>query len=566
MADLYFDQRRDSSPPTSGRNDIVRESSLAHLSYVIRTISENKLIVTPILRTRGQMTINSFRSWGQITPLITLTALFLAACSGATNTSSVASLAPTRTAAPQSENPAPRESATPKATAVPSKVTESNVPATAVPAPVVKMDICAAVKPDLTANPPKDKSAQRAAGQVVYLDSDGNVALTDAAGRRTSLLTTDAFLAESQGAARMYQFPTFSNDGKSLAFVSLELSDNGRNMTQTLHVAEARAKGKLTELYSSHEENIPYLDWSPDSASVTFLTIRQGQGEIRIVPSSGGENTVLDTGTSAYWHWRNDSAAIVANLGGDEKHMSVIDPNSRATVHNSRIKTPPGRFQSPHYSPDGKFMIFAIAQGSTQALILADADGTPLCRVVDIDSSAYFAWSPNGRQIAILDTVSPMQMPQPLVLIDLISNKRTEIDRQVISFFWSPDGDKIAVYSVVTNAPATKLGLGPARTYAPAQQTDTTALRIEIVDATSGDAVTVADTLPSRQFAQFFQFFDQYSRAVTPWSPDGKNLVFVSFNRDIQASEIGVATLNRSDNAVSVKRIGSGTLAFWSPN
>lgn len=492
---------------------------------------------------------------------VVMTILALAACSNTSATPPVG-LEPTRTPAPKSDNVAPEQTAAPK-----SRLLESTAIATDAPVvlPTIKLDACADTTLDLAATVP---AARRTAGQIVYLDKDGNIVLTDASGRRSNQVTTDAFVAEDQGQARIYQFPTFSNDGKSLAFVSLNVTDKGSSMTQTLHVANARANASLTDLYSTRDDNIPYLDWSPDGASVAFLTIGQGRGEIRVAPSKGGDVTVLDTGSSAYWHWRSDSNAIVAHLGGVNDHISLIDPAARGSKSAaSPIKSVPGRFQSPHYSPNGKFMIYAIDNGDAIKLVLADTEGAPICSISTVAAGAYFAWSPSGQQVAIMDTISPLQQPQPLSIIDLPSGKRTTVNRQGVAFFWSPDGSKIALYSLVADTPATKLGLGPARNYSSAQQNDNNlALRIEMIDAATGTATEVADTLPSRQFAQFFQFFDQYSRAVTPWSPDSKNLVFVSFNRETQSTEVGVATLARVGNAVSLKRIASGTLAFWSPN
>ena len=495
-------------------------------------------------------------------------AVLLTGC-GTSAPTAIPGMASTRTPVPRSSNPAPNETATPKPTGAANTSDATRSP-TAVPVRQVNLDACIDVKPDLSATAP---AARKSPGQIVYLDSAGNVALTDGSGRRTTQVTTDAFLAEDQGKARAYQFPTFSNDGKLLAFVSLDLTDNGRNMTQTLHVAEARARSKPVDLYSSNVDNIPYLDWSPNSESVAFLTIHSGQGEIRVSPRGGGKIAVFDTGTSAYWHWRSDSNAIVAHLSGahrsagSEAHISVIDATaSDSQAGTNQIESPPGQFQSPHYSPNGKFMIFALANGDVDELVLADPTGTPVCSITAVNTGAYFAWSPNGQQLAVLDTISPLQMPAKLTIFNLATGDQTVIDQQVVSFYWSPDGSKIAVYSVVTDAPATKLGLGAARQYSPAQQSDNLSLRIAMFDADTGKAITVADTLPSRQFAQFFQFFDQYSRAVTPWSPDGNSLVFVSFNREKQASEIGVAALAQSGDSVSLKRIASGTLAFWSPN
>ncbi|NJM40262.1 MAG: hypothetical protein HC853_05610 [Anaerolineae bacterium] len=149
--------------------------------------------------------------------------------------------------------------------------------------------------------------------------------------------------------------------------------------------------------------------------------------------------------------------------------------------------------------------------------------------------------------------------------MDLKTGKKTTIDRSAMMFFWSPDGAKIALYSLVTDGKLPQLGYTSGKLAAPALQNNATALRIEVIDAATGDAITVADTVPTRDFLQFFQFFDQYSRAVTPWSPDSSSLVFITVNSVSQTVDVGVATLDKTINAFTLSRVAAGSVAFWSP-
>ena len=447
---------------------------------------------------------------------------------------------------------------------------------------------CTEVKPALTdASTPSPEVIPAAgpSGQIVYLTGDGNIALTDATGSITSAVTSDAFIDEASQTLRVYQFPTFSNDGASLAFVEVDANGATSNFTQTVHVAAAKDKPTVATLYETTVSNIPYLDWSPDSSKLAFLTIAQAKGAIRLVSPSGGPISTLDIGSSAYWHWRNDSTAIVAHLGGahsasSDAHIAVIDTFDLATDTSqvTRLESLPGQFQAPQFSPNGKFMLYVAGLGAgptsdVNDLILADAAGKPVCTVTRMESGAFFAWSPSGAQIAYLDTQSPLQLPRPLTILDLETGKRVQVDRDGIMFFWSPSGNRLALYSIfdlgtgsssqsngggVLSAPAS------ARANAPAQQSQKV-LRIEMIDAGTGKAVKVADTLPTRDMGAFFQFFDQYSRAMTPWSPDGRSLVFVSAASSAATADIGVATLSPSGSSVNLTHIATGSMAFWSP-
>ena len=89
-------------------------------------------------------------------------------------------------------------------------------------------------------------------------------------------------------------------------------------------------------------------------------------------------------------------------------------------------------------------------------------------------------------------------------------------------------------------------------------------MRLEIADVTTGALVRVADTIPSGDFLNMLQFFDQYSRGASPWSPDGRSLAFVSVDEATDAAWIYVARVGE-DGRAQVERLVKGGLASWSP-
>lgn len=441
-------------------------------------------------------------------------------------------------------------------------------PPTHAATPRMRYAACSAVKPDvgrIALNLTSD------GGQIVYLTTDGNIMVTDPTGRKTTPITSDAFISENRQAGRIYQFPTFSNDGRFLAFVSLSTSEGFNGFTSTVHVAPASG-GAITDLYSTSEWNIPYVDWSPDSNQVAFLTISPRSGAIRVVGRSGGDISIFDTGSPTYWHWRADSAAMVTHLGGrattpGRANISIIEAKGSLKGEQTVIEALPGAFQSPHWSPDGRHVLFVAYTNDQDELVLADASGKPMCALARIEDSAYFAWSPDGQRIAVLDTVpAPQGVPIPaaLTVYDLAAGTSATIHDEATMFFWSPDGAKLAVYSIVFNTTPTPLGDAAGKPGAPLAQTRSPALRIEIVDVNTSAKIKVADTLPSRQFIQYFPYFDQYSRAVTPWSPDGRRLVLASISPSRETADIAVASLNPA-GGIDLSRIAAGTIAFWSP-
>ncbi len=504
-------------------------------------------------------------------------ALLLGACSNPLRQESTPepSLSPTRTPVSQQEQIA-RAQATPTAasraitTASTTPEADSAEP-TAAAAIATRYDACSKVKPaigqiqpDLTASPEE---------QIVYVTTDNNIVLTDPTGRKRIPITSDAFISENRQAGRVYQFPTFSTDGRFVAFISVSAAETFNGITNTVHVAPVSGSGTITDLYSTSEWNVPYVDWSPDSRQVAFLTISPFSGAIRVVGRDGGEISIFDTGSPTYWHWRSDSAAMVTHLGGRATtkgmaNVSVIQANGSVKGEQVIIEELPGAFQSPHWSPDGRHVLFAAHTGGQDELVMADAGGRPVCTLESVEDNAYFAWSPHGKYIAVLDTSPSSQgilIPAPLTVYDVAAGTSKVIHEEASMFFWSPDGEKLAVYSIAFDATITPLGDGRGKLSAPLAQTRSPALRIEIINVATGVKIKVADTYPSRQFIQYFPYFDQYSRAITPWSPDGRRLVFASVSPTRETADIAVATLNNAGTSVDLNRIAAGTIAFWSP-
>jgi Tol biopolymer transport system component len=265
---------------------------------------------------------------------------------------------------------------------------------------------------------------------------------------------------------------------------------------------------------------------------------------------------------------------MVTHLGGrattrGKANVSIITSSGTTKDAQTVIADLPGAFQSPHWSPDGRYILLVAYTGRQDELILADAAGKPICTLQIVEKNAYFAWSPDGRTVAVLDTEPSslgILLPDELIIHDLASGKHKAIHDEAMMFFWSPDGQRLAIYSLAFDARPTPLSSGGGhRLSAPAAQRQTVALRIEIADRDGRRRVKVADTSPSGVFAQYFPYFDQYSRAITPWSPDSRRLVFASLSPGDDTAHVAVATLNPTGDAVSIRRIAAGVAAFWSP-
>jgi Tol biopolymer transport system component len=493
----------------------------------------------------------------RVLPLTVL--LVLSACSLNVGVPTRSALLPTRTAAPVRTVVAP--TAEPNATQLPSPTRTGSATASSTPTRVSTYPACADVKLDLST--PKIGSTAR--GQIVYITLDGNVALTDSAGKNVTLVTTNANTLKENGALLIYTYPTFSADGTALAFVGY--ATQGDVITQTLYAAAPIASSKLVQLYSTTGFNIPYADWSPDGQYVAFLAINSQEGMLRVVNREGGASRVVEHGSSVYWHWRNNSQTLLAHLGGSpatdaDAHHTIIEAVTGTT---KRLSSVPGNYKAPQYSPNGRYILQVTRVGGNDDLVVTDGNGKALCSLATLDTGASFAWSPDGRRVAWIDSGSTSNLTAPLYVYDLAQSKQQQVRDSAIGFFWSPDSARMAVYSVAQAASQAPSGKASAKLNSPAAQNSTPLLRIEIIDAVTGDSVRVSDTRPTRGTVEMLSYFDQYARSFTPWSPSGDRLVFTDAREDGSTIDIVVAELSQAKDAVTLRHAVEGVIAFWSP-
>ena len=127
------------------------------------------------------------------------------------------------------------------------------------------------------------------------------------------------------------------------------------------------------------------------------------------------------------------------------------------------------------------------------------------------------------------------------------------IQENVIAYFWSPDGSRLAYVT-----PSSKEG----------------ALRWAVLHAETGKRWHLVDFIPSNDQLTLFEFFDQYAYSHSPWSPDSRSLVFAGELADRAAPVSARSDLARQGSEIIVvdtdpnpltQTIAEGILAFWSP-
>jgi Tol biopolymer transport system component len=393
--------------------------------------------------------------------------------------------------------------------------------------------------------------------RIAYIDNDQNIQITDPRGEQRLALTSDA----SRAAGRLYTYPTWSPNSQQIAFVGLVASRTRREAS--LYTAPI-AGGTRTTVFESALQFPFYVYWAPDNQRIGFLT--QGDDGLALMLGQADGKTParrLETGSPFYWAWSPDSQSMLLHTGGSRRESR----EARLALlrwQDSKVQTltrAPGEFEAPHYSPDGKAILYAGTTATRDdALYLADAQDTNARAIATYRGQIAFAWSPDGKKIAWLPTSenSPLVNEGPIFLSDANGeNQRKLVDEDVLAFFWSPDSNQIAYITVLL--PGENQGRTPGLAR-PSAQSISFRLRWRLVDVNNGNARTLVTFVPTEAFVGVLPYFDQYARSLTFWSPDSQRLVYTQS----EGEEIGSVWVAEVIGNASPRRIGDGTLAVWS--
>jgi len=387
-------------------------------------------------------------------------------------------------------------------------------------------------------------------GLIAYIGTDGNLYTIDQNGDNKLPVTQNA-----QPRLQTYQSPTWSPDGRHLAFVSIEFSQKSPMIRLLVHTPETR---DITEIFTDEKEVPFYLYWSPDNETVGFLTTNpDSQGlALRLAFLNGNESRVVDRGQPYYWVWSLNGEEIFVHKGGS----TSANPNAQLALYFSEggkaqtFDLPSGAFQAPAWSPDGRQLLAAIEEEGKNTLSLLDRNGAITKTLTGYPVTIAFSWSPDGEHIAYLaTTLESRGILGPLHIIDTATSEVRKIpsDDTVLAYFWSPDSQKIAYFTP---------GLPDGRdVQVRAQAQNGFKLALHTMEIQTGVTHHLVTFEPTTEFLSILPFFDQYQHSAAIWSPDSTHLVYTTHSDENNA---GVWVV--SEDGDTPFQIAEGTLAFWS--
>jgi TolB protein len=399
---------------------------------------------------------------------------------------------------------------------------------------------------------------ERKSGLIAYIGIDGNMYVSDQGGGNLIQFSDDANVDSNESAPfRFYQFPSWSRDGKQLAYV--RRAGVGDQISSGLLVANIDDES-VDEVYKSDSEHPFYLYWSPDRQNVGFLsTSVPGESFIlQSVPVSGGERIIVDTGSPYYWSWAPDGSAMVVHAGGANsstpEHLSFLQMDSE--VIEDRLDSVPASFQAPAWSPDGsRILISRLNDDNEKELILTDGSGAFQNTVDTFGINVSFAWSNDSNHFAYI--TSDVDMGAGVIgtmhVMDLTNGVEDVFqDENVVSFFWSPDNSMLAYFKPFFSEAASENGTDGSG--------QALSLQLNVVDVASGESRELNSFVPTQEFVSILPYFDQYHQSTTIWSPDNNNLV-LSFTQSNGSPGIAIVA---ASGQLEPRLLAEGYLAFWS--
>jgi dipeptidyl aminopeptidase/acylaminoacyl peptidase len=343
----------------------------------------------------------------------------------------------------------------------------------------------------------------------------------------------------------------------------------GEHVASAVYMVAPTGKAALKEVLYT-DDQIEFLDWSPNGDQVAVLASSQSGQTLSLMSPDGSRKQDVVTGSFVRWNWHPDGTTMLTQwwASPSSPRLSI---DVQATDNGEKLASvDAGRgvgASATQFSPDGKSMIIVKpAEVGTETLdmLLADRDGNVQRKLTTVSGIVSYAWSPRSDRVAFVVRDTPGSSGGVLRVLDIASGEaRLLSTTPVAGFFWSPDGTRIAVFSPID------LASFDATTSVPAAISEQSAnpMLVATIDVAAGPSSTrpLFYVEPTVRFMGFVAQSDRFSRAMTIWSPNSRNLVVAVRLPVSQNAMADYVIESEATGSIFPRILGEGSLAVWSP-
>lgn len=393
-------------------------------------------------------------------------------------------------------------------------------------------------------------------GQIAYVGTDFNVyTLNLGVPGEPTALSDDARITAS--AAQVYQWPTWSTDGRLAYFRASADRTNGLALDVFVS-PDGMTPGEVA--YSGADEVFTYANWAPqdcaDDCRDLALLLNNASGLlVKLVrwQDGGGSSTTVGTGAPFYYSWSGDGTRLL--MQRSNQRFEIYDAGENSVIDT--LTPLPGAMFTPGWSPVDDRLLLGVRSDDTTDLVVADGDSLSTLVSGQVNP-IWYSWSPDGSHVAYIDREGP------LLVVDAASGEvvsRSPV-QGVIAFFWSPDNAHIAYITLAATEPGSFNAYAPDEIKVLAQTQPTPAgITWSVLDIANGATRRYGSFVPSSELVYLLTYFDQFAQSHRVWSPDSRQLVYSEILPD------GRRVINLLDTTqeISVPQIvADGFIGIWS--
>ena len=395
---------------------------------------------------------------------------------------------------------------------------------------------------------------------IAFRDTKSRIQLINPDGTN-SILVTPVYEPDKEG----FTWPSWSPNSKILTYTRVQESAAG--LTMSLENFELKT-GDTTSIHSGIASQMAagvfyYSFWSPDASKLAYTFSDKGSLNLYVdiqIEDIAPINPSMRNGP-IWLDWSFDSNYILAHRNGGHFLLNV----SNGSISVKSLALASSSYRTPSWQPGTtNGTLLNVDEFGVTAMLTGDLSGEKLVYesfLKNIHLDATFSWSPDGSKISVGGPQTAyiyLGLPIGVHSGIKIYNRNysllesLNINEPVISYFWSPDASKLA-YVSIADSPGV--------------------LRWMVLDVKTGLRWPLVDFVPSLDQLTFFQYYDQYSKSHSIWSPSSREIVFAGKETGLAIGASFPPAIDGDnpliyvvyvDQSPVISAIADGVMATWS--